>query len=340
MARRMDRPDLLSAALDSRGATSLLVGGYGLAWKDQAARQELAPRLEDQTELIDIYSTSAWALAHIGEFRRVADLARRGVALSDNLSVSHSGPAAFLAVAQYRLGEWDAYWKTFTAAEAQFDPEKPLRYHAFRMYGIAAYLREVAGDSASADGFIERVDQSQGAQGAVGVSGARLWIVITLIRRGAFADARRRLDVEDPVRGIQNRDLDLEAWADLVAAEGAWNEAGDVVAEAREWASRTGLLFLPAVADRLDGQAALGAGESGRAVELLERARATFSNLETPWERARTELSLAQAYRGSGRRAETAKTAQAALDTFTALRAPVEIEQATTLATEAREIAG
>jgi len=340
MARRMDRPDLLSAALDSRGATSLLVGGYGLAWKDQAAREELAPRLEDQTEIIDIYSTSAWALAHIGEFRRVADLARRGVELSDNLSVSHSGPAAFLAVAQYRLGEWDAFWKTFTAAEAQFDPEKPLRYHAFRMYGIAAYLREVAGDSASADGFIERVDQSQGAQGAVGVSGARLWIVITLIRRGAFADARRRLDVEDPVRGIQNRDLDLEAWADLVAAEGAWDEAAYVVGQARDWASRTGLLLLPAVADRLEGQAALAAGEPERATELLELARATFTSLEAPWERARTELSLAQAYLASGRGAEVAKTAQAALETFTALRAPVEIEQATTLATQASEIAG
>jgi hypothetical protein len=256
MARQMGRGDLLSAALDSRGSTSYLVGGYGLAQKDQAERLGLVPGLQDQTEVIDIYSTSAWAAAHIGEFRRAAELASRGLELANSLGVSNSGPSAFLGVSRYRLGDWEAFWSTFAAAEVLIDPAKPLRYHSFRLYGIAAYLHEVAGDRGAADRLIERIDESQAVQGQVGVSGARLWIVMTLIRRGAFGDARRRLAVEDPVRGIQNRDLDLEARADLVAAEGAWVQAATIVAETRDWADRTGLLFLPSVADRLEGQAA------------------------------------------------------------------------------------
>lgn len=340
MARRMGRDDLLAAALDSRGATSYLIGGYGLVRKDQAERLELVPRLEDQTEVIDIYSTSAWAAAHIGEFQRASRLASRGLELATNLGVSNSGPSAFLGVSQYRLGEWEAFWSTFAGAEAVIDPAKPLRYHAFRMYGIAAYLRDVGGDPATADRLIERIDQSQAVQGRVGVSGARLWIVMTLVRRGAFGDARRRLAVEDPVRGIQNRDLDLEAWADLIAAEGSWAEAAPIVADARAFASRTGLLLLPAVADRMDGQAALAAGESERAIELLEQARATFDGLEAAWERARTELSLAQAYLAAGRGTEAAQTAQTALKTFTSLGASIETERATALAAETSSATG
>jgi hypothetical protein len=158
--------------------------------------------------------------------------------------------------------------------------------------------------------------------------------VETLVRRAEFGKARARLAVKDPVRDIQNRDLTLEARADLVAAEGTWDEAPDIVDEARDWADRTGLLFLPAVADRLEGQAALAAGENERSAQLLETARDTFTRLEVPWERARTELSLAQGYLAAGRGTEAATVAKAALETFSALGAPVEIERAAALVGE------
>ncbi|MEO6058451.1 MAG: hypothetical protein ABIQ05_00575, partial [Candidatus Limnocylindria bacterium] len=184
---------------------------------------------------------------------------------------------------------------------------------------------------------IERLDRSQAAQGRVGISGARLWIVMTLIRRRAFGEARARLAVQDPVRDTQNRDLTLEAWADLIAAEGAWDEASAIVAEARDWAGRTGLRFLPGVADRLEGQADLAGGEHVRGTALLEQARDTFTKLEVPWERARTELSLAEAYLGAASRTEAATAAQAALETFTALGAPGEIKQAAALLAQTTE---
>ncbi|MDQ2943525.1 MAG: hypothetical protein M3R21_07655, partial [Candidatus Dormibacteraeota bacterium] len=59
--------------------------------------------------------------------------------------------------------------------------------------------------------------------------------------------------------------------------------------------------------------------------------------LEVPWERARTELSLAQAYVASGNGTKAAPAARAALETFSALVAPVEIERAAALVAQASE---
>jgi hypothetical protein len=148
--------------------------------------------------------------------------------------------------------------------------------------------------------------------------------VAVLARRGEFAAARKRLAVHDPVRDIQNRDLTYEAWADLIAAEGAWHEAPRIVDEARAWADKTGLKFLPAIADRLEGLAAVGTGLPDRGITSLERARATFVELEASWERARTELALSSAQLARGDRAAAAEAAQAALATFAELGASSE----------------
>ena len=339
MARRLGRPGLLSASLDTLGASAMVLGGYGAALTSQEERLLLVPELDDLVEVVDIYGTSAWIQAHIGDFRRTAELGADGSARAAAMGGMHYVPGAFHAVANFRLGLWDEFWRVFAEVDALISshPEKVLRYHSYRLYGVAAYLREVDGDSDGADRHIERLDRSQSAQGSVGISGARLWIVMALNRRGTFDESRARLAVQDPVRDNQNRDLTLEAWADLIAAEGAWGEAPAIVAEARDWASRTGLRFLPAIADRLEGQAGLAGGESERAFALLEQARDTFAKLEVPWERARTELSLAEAYLGAGSGTEAATAAQAALETFTVLGAPIEIKQAAALLARATE---
>jgi hypothetical protein len=238
---------------------------------------------------------------------------------------------AFHTVACYRLGMWDRFWEIFGELDDFADPSRPIQYHLLRMYGLAAYLREIEGRSEAADALIERVDRSQATRGSVGVSGARPWIVQTLVRRGRFDDARTRLAEPDPVRDAQNLDLTLEARADVIVAEGAWDEAAGVVGEAREWAARTGLLALPAFADRLEGQAAIAAEDFDGGYVLLERARNTQRGLEAEWDRAGTELIMAEALAAVGRSAEAAEVAQAALATLSVLPAPAEIERAASL---------
>ncbi len=333
LARRLGRPDLLSAALDTAGAAAGNGGGYGASQVFQEERLLLVPQLDDPAEIADIYGTVAWQLVHIGDYRRAVELPMGddGAATSGVPAVSHRTNYVFHAVAQYRLAHWDRFWSAYAMLDLVMDHDRPFSYHTMRLYGIAAYLKDVAGEHGAADSLIALLDRSQASRGSVGVSGARLWIVGTLVRRGRFAEARQRLEEADPVRDVQNRDLTFEAWAELIAAEGAWDEAPAIVAAAREWADRTGLLVLPAFADRLEGQAALAAGDTAAGLDGLRRARATFDRVEAAWDRARTEFVLAEALIEAGRKDEAAEVAAAALATVSGLEAPLEIARAADL---------
>jgi hypothetical protein len=331
MARRIGDPFLLSGALDTLGATGSLLEGYRGVLAPQWERLELVPRIDDAAELTDIYGVTAWALTHIGEFSRAAESGRKGLEVAEETGVVNYVPGGFLAVSQYRLGDWEGFWQTYARVDGLMDAGNSLRYHAMRLYGAAAFIKEVTGHADAADALIDRLDRSQVELGAVGVSGARCWIAQVLVRRGDHGGARQRLAVADPVRDIQNRDLDYEAWADLIAAEGTWHEAPNLVRNARDWAEKTGLRFLPAVADRLEGQAALATGFAERAITSLERARSTFGELEAAWDRARTELVVARARQSLGETDAAREAAEAALATFTRLGATAEIGAAESL---------
>ena len=248
LARRLGRPDLISGALDTAGAGAGNAGGYGASQAFQEERLLLVPQLDDPAEIADIYGTMAWQLVHIGDYRRAVELPmgdEPGNLGSGVPAVSHRTKYVFHAVARFRLAQWDRFWSVYAMLDAATDHDRPISYHMMRLYGIAAYLKDVAGDPAAADALIAELDRSQASRGNVGVSGARLWIVETLVRRGRFAEARARLAEADPVREVQNRDLDFEAWAALIAAEGSWDEAPPIVAAAREWAERTGCSHCP-----------------------------------------------------------------------------------------------
>ena len=76
LARRLGRPDLLSAALDTAGAgAGNEMGGYGASQVFQEERLLLIPQLDDPAEIADIYGTVAWQLVHIGDYRRAVELA-------------------------------------------------------------------------------------------------------------------------------------------------------------------------------------------------------------------------------------------------------------------------
>jgi class 3 adenylate cyclase/tetratricopeptide (TPR) repeat protein len=337
LARRLGHPGLIAAALDVAGASVSGIGGYGAAHEFQMQRLALVPQLDDPAEIADIYGTVVWGLAHIGKYREAVEIPH--IVLTPSGTVLAGGGSdrmlsVFRAVAFYRLGEWDRFWELFEEIDTrERAADRPVpTYHVQRMYGIAAHLKEISGDPSAADDLIEWVDRSQASRKDVGVSGPRLWVVQTLVRRGRTAEARERLAQDDPVRGTQNRDLTLEAWAEVIAADGTWDEAPAIAAQARSWATQTGLLALPAFADRLEGRAFIAGGELDRGLELLQRARDTQRGLEAVWDRAQTELAIAEALAAAGRSDDAAEAAGSALTTFSTFPAPVEAERARVLA--------
>jgi hypothetical protein len=94
----------------------------------------------------------------------------------------------------------------------------------------------------------------------------------------------------------------------------------DLVVEMRRHAKVGDAPSVVAFADRLEGRAAMAAGEVESALQSLERAATGFETLGVPWERALTELDLARAASRAGRSEESSDWAARAAATFAHLR--------------------
>jgi hypothetical protein len=88
---------------------------------------------------------------------------------------------------------------------------------------------------------------------------------------------------------------------------------------------------LPLHADRLDGRAALAAGDAEAAVPLLERSSRGFVRLSAAWEAALSDLALGEALTAVGRGDDARSAVQRAAEVFERLRVPRELERARTL---------
>jgi hypothetical protein len=217
----------------------------------------------------------------------------------------------------FRLGAWDAALASHLRLEELLGERwssPPTPY--LRAAAAVAFMRDARGERAEADrqlGLLQSVDDVQKTRAATGAS----WVALTLARRGAFAEAREWLE---RLRWREGLGLKLEALCDLVAEEGAWLESEDVVRAAREHARFAGLLALPCFADRLEGRAALAAGDPERGAQALAVASEGFARLEARWERAFCDLLLAEALAALGCRDEARTRLAPALDVFEELR--------------------
>ena len=86
----------------------------------------------------------------------------------------------------------------------------------------------------------------------------------------------------------------LEAMCEVVAAQGDWDTAAEIVPMARAEAERGELLALPLFADRLDGRSASALGDAERATRMLQRSAEGFRRLEARWEQAWSNLLLGE----------------------------------------------
>jgi hypothetical protein len=99
----------------------------------------------------------------------------------------------------------------------------------------------------------------------------------------------------------------------VLAGEGRWDEVPGFLDRTREFADRGELRALTVHLDRLEGRAAIVAGDHARGLELLQRAGHSFADLGAAWERARTELDVAEVLTAAAR----ADEARSMLDTAT-----------------------
>jgi class 3 adenylate cyclase len=335
IARRLDRPDLQLIAYDALASSAGTRGLYGVARAFDPERLAVARRTHHPFEVGDTFYTAAWNAYEVGDYRDAVALAAEYEAEVE--FAAPIGTLSIAAMARFALGDWDGALADQARVREliggwMMDAPPPF---ASGGYGTEALIHVARGEGAET---VAEVEEWQ----LVGHR-RRRWplphLALALVRLGELERMRSIVVELSGESAFGPRTLQLRC--ELIAEEGAWDEAHATVDAARRLAEAGRLLALPLHADRLEGRARLAAGAPDAAIAPLERARAGFARLDARWEVAGTELALGEALAAAGRTDEAAEVVSAAAAEFERLRVPRELGRARELLASApRSAAG
>ena len=326
LARDLGRLDLESAALDGAGSAIVTLGHYGRLRDMLARRLEIAEQIEDPWEAGDAYAMVAWNGAMLGEFE---ESVRWGLIGRDRAEHQAAGIVDhclnWAGTSLFHLGEWDRSLQAFREAqglmgERSDDPP----YFMTSLFGAAAFVHESRG-LPGAGALLEILGGIRESVLDVSTMAGR-WLAWVMARRGQV-DRAWELVRETPVRSATFRPFHDQALAELLALSGRWAEVPEFVESSRSYAMEAGLLALPVHLDRLEGRSAVANGQLERGLEALGDAREGFARLGATWERARTDLDVADALSASGRVEEARATLDDAAPELERAGALVELER-------------
>jgi class 3 adenylate cyclase/tetratricopeptide (TPR) repeat protein len=320
-AMQLGLPNLASAALDATQSVPGSQGHWARAVEYSPLREQLLPVLTDLDEVGDVTACAAWGRYEIGEYRVAENWASEGTETDASVTFRlHS--LAWRCVARFRLGEWDDALDDFRTIRGLLDERRDQpQYFVSHAYGAALLIDHARGASPEMERLADVLSPLESSSEGR-FTRLRPWLAMLSVVRGDFAAAHELLDDLPAGWRIHGGEV-LEARCELVRGEAAWRMAPSVVAEARAFAERGGLRVLQLFADRLEGQASLIDGDPVHALDLLTRARDGFAQHAAPYERARTELILADALRALDRPEEAAAASQEAHREFERLGVPV-----------------
>jgi tetratricopeptide (TPR) repeat protein len=293
MAERLGRIDLESAALDGIASAYQSLGRYGAMEGSIRRRLELAPDLNDPYEVGDIHAMGAWWALNTGRYRESEELASRGIAgAMPGSPIQGLYCLDFRTAARFRLGDWDgALADVELAGELLGDRRETPPGFAPMHLAIAAFLHDARGDRGTARRYLQLVRWLEEEEERLDPV-LSLWQARLLARRGAHEEARALLDRPELAEDRRGRDEILEAWCEVLAEQGEWDEASELVERATRHAAWAGEPPLALYATRLDGRASAAGGSPERAIELLASAAQGFGGLGAVWEEAVTRLDL------------------------------------------------
>jgi class 3 adenylate cyclase len=325
VAIRMGLPDLASGALDSANAAWSSVGYYVETLPLNERRAQLLPQLTDVLEIGDCYAMQTWALFELGRYGEALDVARDGLS-----HVAGKGPnvelhlRAWVVTSLHRTGRWDdALSEHALVQELLGDRREDLPYFVTQGIASAAMIHDSRGERAEADRL------QAGLLRLAGVQAGRVYGFLTrlLVQRGDLVTART---LARPNNWRVHANDAYESDMEFLATRGEWERAPDLLEEVRRHAARAETAALIPFADRLEGRAALAAGDAARAATLLAAAADRFDDLGAVWERALTQLDLATALDVTGERSHADDALAAAIWTFEALGAARDLAAART----------
>jgi class 3 adenylate cyclase/tetratricopeptide (TPR) repeat protein len=317
MAERLERVDLESAALDGIASAHQSLGRYGAMEGPIRRRLDLVPKLTDPYEIGDIHAMGAWWALSTGRFRESVELASRGFdEAMPGSPLQGLYCLDFRVAARFQLGDWDGALSDVALAEELLGDRRdtPPGFAPMHLV-IAAFVHDARGDRGTARRYLQLVRWLEETEEQLD-SVLSLWQARLLARRGDHAEARALLERPALAEDRRGRDEVLEAWCEVIAEQGAWDEAIQMVERAASHASWAGQPPLALFATRLDGRAAAARRETERAIELLGTAAEGFTGLEAEWEAAVTRLDLARVLMGTGNDERARELAGELVDVF------------------------
>jgi tetratricopeptide (TPR) repeat protein len=323
VALRMGLPNLASGALDAANAAWSSRGLYGRLlpiWERRGAIQHL---VTDIAELGDFHAMGAWGYYELGRYGDALAVADEGIArLSGREPGMELHIRSWRVAALLRLGRWDEAMDEYGRMEMLLGERRDgPPYFVMHATACAALIHELRAEATRSDRLTTVMLAS-----ITGQSG-RLYafLIRVLVARGEIGRARA-LPLAQSWQ-VHANDV-YEAHAELLAAAEAWDEAPAHVQVMREHAAAAETAALVPFADRLEGRAALAAGDPGAAAELLRRSADRFGELEAPWERALSLTDLARASVATGDRLAAFSEIDEAIATFAEFRSERDLERA------------
>ena len=282
IAERLDRPELLSIALDVAHISHELRDDVRAQVAGVNRRRELADRVVAFIDLDDIFCMAALMAWEQGRYRDAERLSEEGVARVAALGGESKGSSSYLAISRFLLGDWDA--------------------------ALAEYRRVIEREGAEPAGFMrplcavaEFVLCARHQTGEIEMMRrielkAPMRLAFRALGLGAEGRAEEGLELilvhESPAEG---RGLVMMARGQLLRELGRWSDLAALCTEIRERAERADWEAGPAMADRLDAARLLAHGDPAPAAELARSSGERFAAIGAEWEAAVSLLDLAEA---------------------------------------------
>ncbi len=199
-------------------------------------------------------------------------------------------------------------------------------YFTAHAFGSAALVHDARGDPAATELIALLRRHAETAEGEWPRL-SLIWLAWVLARRGEIDGVDPLLETLASVPSGITRPLEDQIRAEIIALHRRWDDAPEFLGRSRGFARMAELIALPVHLDRLEGRTALAAGDLGPGLEIMRRAREGFEDLGAAWERARTELDLAEALTVAGRDDAARTYLQAATPDLERVGARIEIER-------------
>jgi class 3 adenylate cyclase/tetratricopeptide (TPR) repeat protein len=334
VAARIGRPDLAVAGLDAVQNVFTQRGDYGHAREVADRRLALARTAGDAWELGDTYAMAAWAAFHSGLYRHALELAREGYeAVVDEAPLTAAHCVSWRSLARFKLGDWDGALADLALEQEILGErrDRPVSGLA-RPWPVAAFVHEARGERSVADRLLESVSAIEDDREGELLPHLAIPVALVLVLRGAYTEARARL--EAPAANRNDAGMGLQARAELAIAAGAWEEASELGRALRDEAVSADVSGLSPCADRLEGEAALAAGDLDRAHALLGRAADDLAALGAAVDAASAAVSLAAVLGALGETPAARRRLEPALAELDRLGYLRELERARTVAEE------